>query len=332
MKNLTLLLLLWCFNGTTLGQDYKVFWELADNADSLVKSENYEEATDNYLRLFQLETPKGRTDFYRYPSAQAYAMSNNLDAAFEQLFYIADGKRHFLYFYIPTSEELNEDSLLVSLQKDKRWEKLLQLSDERNERLASQLDSTLMEEIETMKRDDQKYRGKFYETRAQYGDDSKQFKNLVKQQDKLYELNKNKLELIVNKHGWPGIDLIGSDASYSLFLVIQHQDVDVQLKYLPLIEEKHEQGNFIPGAFVMLKDRISMRQNHEQLYGTQFFYDKLEKKYFISPIANPELLNERRYQQGLVSYEKESGKPWDIEEYKRNLPALKEAYERNLPK
>jgi hypothetical protein len=103
-------------------------------------------------------------------------MSNNLDAAFEQLIYIAEGKRHFLAYYTPTRKDLNEDTLLFSLQRDKRWEKLLQLSDERNEQIESKLNHSLIKEIEEMKLDDQKFRNEIYETRDKYGVGSKQVK------------------------------------------------------------------------------------------------------------------------------------------------------------
>ena len=174
MKKSILLLIALCIHGIASSQIYKEFWDLRDTADSLFKIADYNGASDNFMKLFQLETSKGRTDFYRYPSAQAYAMANNLDAAFEQLFYIAEGKRHFLTYYTPTRGDLNEDSLLFNLQKDKRWEKLLQLSDERNEQIESKLNHTLIKEIEEMKIDDQKYRKDYYETRKKYGVGSKQ--------------------------------------------------------------------------------------------------------------------------------------------------------------
>jgi hypothetical protein len=196
-------------------------------------------------------------------------MSNNLDAAFEQLFYIADGKRHFLIYYTPTRGDLNEDSLLFNLQKDKRWEKLLQLIDERHVLINSKLNHTLIKEIEEMKIDDQKYRNEFSATREKYGVDSKELQKLNKLQAEIDKRNEMRLEKIVDEHGWPGIDIIGFYPSGDLFFVIQHQDIEIQQKYLPLIKESFEEGKFIPGAYEMLLDRISMRENHEQLYGSQ---------------------------------------------------------------
>ena len=333
MKKSILLLIALCIHGIASSQIYKEFWDLRDTADSLFKIADYNGASDNYMKLFQLETPKGRTDFYRFPSAQAYAMSNNLDAAFEQLFYIAEGKLHFLTYYTPTRKDLNEDTLLFSLQQDKRWEKLLQLSDERNEQIESKLNHTLIKEIEEMKIDDQKYRNEFSATREKYGVDSKELQKLNKLQAEIDKRNEMRLEKIVDEYGWPGIDVIGFHTDFSLFLVIQHQEVEIQQKYLPLINKSFEEGKFIPGAFEMLLDRISMRENHEQLYGTQSCYDYETKQYYICPIANPDQLNQRRFELGVDSFEKavlRSNEPWDVEEYKRILPEHKSIYERDF--
>jgi hypothetical protein len=144
-----------------------------------------------------------------------------------------------------------------------------------------------------------------------------------------------RLEKIVDEYGWPGIDVLGFHTDCSLFFVIQHQDIEIQQKYLPLIIESFEQGKFVLGAYEMLLDRISMSENHEQLYGTRSCCDYETKQYYICPIANPDQLNLRRYELGLDSFEKavlRSNEPWDVEEYKRNLPEQKAVYERDLLK
>jgi hypothetical protein len=335
MKKPILLLIALCIHGIASSQIYKEFWDIRDTADSLFKIADYNGASDNYMKLFQLDTPKGGTDFYRFPSAQAYAMSNNLDAAFEQLFYITDGSKYKLVFYTPTKEDLINDSLLISLQKDSRWEKLLRILDERNDFVNAKLNQTLIKEIKEMKADDQKFRKGFYETRDKYGVDSKQVKKLYKGMLKMDMANSLRLEKIVDEFGWPGIDIIGFHPCGDLFFIIQHQNVEIQERYLPLIEEQFEKGNFLFGAYPMLLDRISMRNNHEQLYGTQSCYDYETKQYYICPISNPAQLNLRRYQLGEDSFEKavlRSNEPWDVEEYKRNLPEQKAVYERDLLK
>lgn len=332
-KKIVFLLVIFHYSGIASSQIYKEFWDIRDTADSLFKIADYNGASDNYMKLFQLETPKGRTDFYRFPSAQAYAMSNNLDAAFEQLFYIAEGKSYSLVYYIPTSEDLNEDTLLINLQKDKRWEKLLQVIDERHELINSKLNHPLIKEIEEMKIDDQKYRTNYYETRDTYGIGSKQLKKLQKGMLKMDLANFIRLEKIVDEYGWPGIDLIGFYPCGDMFFIIQHQDVEIQERYLPLIEEQFEHGNFAAGHYSMLLDRIAMSKNHEQLYGTQLCYDFETKTSYICPIANPDQLNLRRYELGLDSFEKavlRSNEPWDVEEYERNLPEQKAIYERDF--
>ena len=149
------------------------------------------------------------------------------------------------------------------------------------------------------------------------------------------ESNAIRLEKIVDEYGWPGIDIIGFHPCGDMFFIIQHQDVEIQERYLPLIEKQFEKGNFLFGAYAMLLDRISMSKNHEQLYGTQTCYDYETKTSYICPISNPDQLNLRRYELGLDSFEKavlRSNETWDIEEYKKNLPEHKAVYERGLLK
>lgn len=70
MKKSILLIALF-IHGIASSQIYKEFWNLRGTADSLFKIADYNGASDNYMRLFQLETPKDRVNLYRYTSARA---------------------------------------------------------------------------------------------------------------------------------------------------------------------------------------------------------------------------------------------------------------------
>ncbi len=60
---------------------------------------------------------------------------------------------------------------------------------------------------------------------------------LQKEQDDIDKKLMQQLEAIITKHGWPTISLVGKDASFYAFLVLQHADPSYQKKYLPLLKE-----------------------------------------------------------------------------------------------
>ena len=320
---------------SSFGQISDSYYKYENIADSLFKIQKYEEASENFIRMYELKTPKGVGDFQRYKAAQAFAMSNKVDLSFEQLLYIAQGKRHFLYIYTPTKEDLVENSLLENLTKDTRWKELLKLTEAINEEVESKLDSTLIKESELIFERDQEYRGLLYEAIDQYGRDSKEVTNLDSLQALNDSINLVKLDSIVSIHGWPGIDIIGFSGSHRISLIIKHSSFAIQDKYVPLIKNAFSKGNFIPGDYIMIMDAYSLHKNGTQIYGSQDCYDSENDEYYLCPLTDPDNINERRFTIGLSSIQsdlKRRGIVFDLEEYKRNLPELKAAYKRDLEK
>jgi hypothetical protein len=71
-------------------------------------------------------------------------------------------------------------------------------------------------------------------------------------------INLVKVKRIIDKHGWLRPDEIGEAGSSTLFLVIQHTDVDNQEKYLPILQKAVESGDADPDQQALLEDRIAI--------------------------------------------------------------------------
>ena len=82
-------------------------------------------------------------------------------------------------------------------------------------------------------------------------------------------VNLIELEEIISKYGWPEKSFVGAKGNNTVWLVIQHADLPVQLKYLPIHEHSIEIGESKAFDLAFLKDRIFMRQDKKQLYGSQ---------------------------------------------------------------
>ncbi len=99
-------------------------------------------------------------------------------------------------------------------------------------------------------------------------------------------------------------------------MVIQHADLATQEKYLPLLQASVEKGESKPSDLALLEDRILMRNNKPQKYGSQVITNNKTGKRFYE-IENPEYVNQRRKSVGLIpieEYAKLFGIEWTIEQ------------------
>lgn len=151
---------------------------------------------------------------------------------------------------------------------------------------------------------DQKYRQELQSMIKKFGTDSREVRELSKISKKNDSDNLKKVEKIIDKYGWLGKEDIGIDESKALFLVIQHSDdIKIQKKYFSLMKEAVDNGKADKCDLVMLEDRILVSEGKKQIYGTQVGYNSKIKKYFLEPVADFELINERRKEAGLDSIE-----------------------------
>lgn len=159
----------------------------------------------------------------------------------------------------------------------------------------------IRETLEQVWDNDQKYRASFNSEKLlrKYGKDSKEVKAILCECAKLDEINLEIITNIINKYGWLGEKKIGFKANMALFLVIQHSSLEIQLKYLPIIEQAVKDGNLRLKDYAIFKDRIEVEQNNCQIYGSQLEWNDEKGEYQLLPIIDPEEVDERRKAVGL---------------------------------
>jgi hypothetical protein len=88
--------------------------------------------------------------------------------------------------------------------------------------------------------------------------------------DDVDSANLPQLIAMVPRGGWFGEHRYGREASEAAFTIVQHADLQTQLRFLPAIEAFARRGDANPGDFARMFDRIAMRLDRPQRYGTQF--------------------------------------------------------------
>lgn len=102
----------------------------------------------------------------------------------------------------------------------------------------------------------------------------------------------------IEKHGWPGRSLVGTDGAHAAWLLVQHadQDPDFQQRCLDLMTAAGpEEVNGSDIAY--LTDRVLVAQKKPQRYGTQA--SMVDGKIEIGECEDPENLDIRRAEVGL---------------------------------
>ena len=124
-------------------------------------------------------------------------------------------------------------------------------------------------------------------------------------------LNIKTVTAILDKEGWLGPDKVGMEGSLAIFLVIQHSDIKVQEKYLPMMHKAVKLGKASAANLALLEDRILVTKFGKQKYGSQIGQNPQTGDYYIFPIEDEENVNKRRASIGLQPLE-EYVKQWNI--------------------
>ena len=144
-------------------------------------------------------------------------------------------------------------------------------------------------------------------------------KNIWSAINKQDSINLIKIEKIIAVYGYPGKSLVGEPTNESAWFVIQHTSKIAN--YLPMIKEAAKKGEIPFTKYAMMQDRYLTQQGKEQIYGTQGQGKQItnketgKKEFFnyISPIQNPEKVNELRKKAGFTSTVEENAKRLGIE-------------------
>lgn len=125
--------------------------------------------------------------------------------------------------------------------------------------------------------------------------------------EQLHVHNAIVLNEIIDTTGYPTIEKVGKDASDAAWLIIQHSigNPDFMKKCKTLLEIAVGEGKAEPLHLAYLTDRIAVLEGKDQLYGTQFDWDK-NGELSANTFDSIEKVNQRRKSLGLNSLEEQT--------------------------
>jgi len=123
----------------------------------------------------------------------------------------------------------------------------------------------------------------------------------------LHNRNANELDIIISKIGYPTIEKVGTEASDSAWLLIQHAigKPDFMKKCAKLLDKAVQENKADAKHLAYLTDRIAVFENKPQTYGTQFGWDENGQ---LSPNLYEDLnkVNQKRKSIGLNTLQEQT--------------------------
>lgn len=250
-----------------------------------------------YHEAFNTMGGKGYQDD-RYNAACSWALAGYPDSAFFNLQRIIDKLKYSNYDHISNDEDLK------SLHADPRWKPLL-LQVKQNEEGSKGSNKQLYDLLDSMEKEDQKWRHKLNAYRNGESSDTTLFNTIAYNLTLADSLNYFLLKDIFAKYGYPNYDLVGEKGSYNFWLLIQHQDRHPAFQDSVLSKMKIEvdANKASVGNYAYLVDRVKVNAGLPQVYGTQMQLNGDGTSYEPRLVIEPSKLNERRKSVGLDSIE-----------------------------
>lgn len=120
----------------------------------------------------------------------------------------------------------------------------------------------------------------------------------------VHDRNAARLTEIIERHGWPGRDLVGEDGSRAAWLVLQHAigKPALQRRGLVLLRQAVARGDVPATEVAMLEDRIAFFEGRPQRYGTQYDWNE-HGELAPWPIEDEAGVDDRRREVGLPPLE-----------------------------
>ncbi|MBK7384754.1 MAG: hypothetical protein IPI81_15700 [Flavobacteriales bacterium] len=327
MKQMILVLLVLLIGPYVVGQDRVRHDALIKEAWGLYEKKEFRESAASYSAAFQALGWKGSSND-RYNAACSYALAGVPDSAFFHLDRIASLMDYANVQHITTDVDLN------TLHNDPRWPRLIGVVKANKERIEADYDKPLVALLDSVFDEDQGLRRQIEKVETGSGRDSKEMQALWDRMAQADSTNLVIVTRILDERGWLGPDVIGQTGNSTLFLVIQHADLVTQEKYLPMMREAVTKGNAKGSSLALLEDRVLIRNGKQQRYGSQIGRDPGTGAYFLSPLEDPDNVDVRRAAVGLgpiADYIARWELIWDVEAYKKELPALEERIKARKP-
>jgi hypothetical protein len=320
-QKLSLSIIAICLFNLSFGQNREKYLEFRTEAQVLFENKKFEEAGLKYSKAFIVFGNQGETKD-RYNAACAWAMAKKVDSSFVQLYEISKNGDYSNLNQIAIDQNLN------FLHQDDRWEEIMEFVKKNNKEQKeanAKLDKRLVTLLDSIYILDYKYRRKIKQIEKKYGRDSEEIKYNSEMISKIDSTNLLLVKSILNDRGWLGVEKIGIRGNKTLFLVIQHSDFKTQIKYLPMMRKAEKKGNAEANDLAFLEDRVALRKEKKQIYGSQVARDKKTGEYFVMPLKKPKNVDKRRKKIGLntlANYISFWNITWNVDEHKNRIKML----------
>lgn len=319
LKVFSLISLLSLLCSYSFAQPPESYTSSVKQADSLYKINEFQASGETYSAAFAAWGSGFMSD--RYNAACSWSLAGNADSAFYQLFKISRVGSYKNY------QHLTEDPDLKPIHEDERWKEVCEIVKTNKEEAEKDLIKPLVEILDSVYTDDQRERRELSDIGKEFGWESPEMKAKWAVIHKFDSINLKKVTSILDEYGWLGTDKVGGQGNMAIFLVIQHAELEVQLKYLPMMREAVKAGNARGSSLALLEDRVALRQGKRQIYGSQVGRDPDTDEHYVLPLDDPENVDARRAEVGLpplADYAKRWDIVWDPVAYLKMLPELEE--------
>jgi hypothetical protein len=295
--------------------------QLIKSADSCYSVKSYEKSTKYFKKAFKIN-PEAKKNFYN--AACAASLANDKKNSFKWLTIAIDNGFDNL-------NHLKSDTDLDNLHNDKKWIEIIAELQKKTDIIEANYDKPLQKELIDIFKEDQEIRNQYVSAQKKYGYQSKETDSLGKIMAFKDSLNLIKITKILDEKGWVGKEKVGQQANQTLFLVIQHSDLKIQQKYLPMMREAVNKGNASSGSLALLEDRVALREGRKQIFGSQIATNPITKKPYILPLEDADNVDKRRQEVGLetlADYVKYWDIIWNVESYKKELLEIEKLNEK----
>tara|TARA_R110001599_G_scaffold1889_3_gene9541 strand:+ start:2783 stop:4168 length:1386 start_codon:yes stop_codon:yes gene_type:complete len=262
--------------------------DLTEAYAALHKERNIESAN----LIFEASEKMPRKNWENYfVTASIYASNNNTEKAFFSL-------EKAIEYGLRDTDLITNFPDFKNLKNDIRFQQITELAEKAKENYLEQIENPeLLKELENMWARDQQALSK-YENKIRLLDSTatyKDYQKLFKPVEKVWDINKIKLDSIITIYGWPGNKLVGEDGAKLAWAIPQHHpDVFYKERCLGLIKKAVDKGDLDPNLYAELNDRIARETWRKQTYGASM------GKNAPYPINDPSNVNERRFELGLM--------------------------------
>lgn len=258
------------------------YTSLISKADSLYKQGNYLTSAHLYNQAFQNKNGYSMS-YHRLFAAQAWNKAGYLDSALSNLYYL------ILTMRFDDTSELKKYFLNTRLYFNKEFKRIYNKAVCQSLLQKKKYDSSLAKLMEFVYESDQSTRSLKQQDLGKNG--KKYFSQL--ESEKI-------VDSIYNKYGWLAPGQIGFRGSQAMFLIIQHGNLKLQLKWIKRVQQGVAGCYLTPECIALLTDRILVSKGKKQIYGTQLKWNDQTKQFQPLPINDISKVDFLRNKLGMI--------------------------------